>query len=434
MLILKNVQNFIKGKNAPAQHAATQQSANVKLVSDNPTIAREEKFCAQNYHPLPVVLTKGEGVWLWDDQGQKYLDMMSAYSAVSHGHANPRILKAMMAQASKLSVCSRAFHADNLGQFLEKLCAVTKLDMALPMNTGAEAVETAVKAARQWGYVVKKIPENKAEIIVMGGNFHGRTTTVISFSTEAGYRKNFGPFTPGFVPVAYGDIEAVKAAITPNTAAILLEPIQGEAGIVVPPEGFLKELRKICDAQNVLLILDEIQSGLGRTGKMFAFEHEGIRPDGLILGKALGGGVFPVSAFVGTKAVMELFKPGSHGSTFGGNPLAAAIGYEALCSLEEDGLVENSATLGAYMMEQLRGINSPLIREVRGKGLWLGVDFDPEKIAARKVCEVLKTKGVLSKETHETVVRLAPPLVIKKEQVDFALDKIRETLRELQTV
>lgn len=399
-------------------------------VQQSEAIAREDKYCAHNYHPLPVVLVKGEGVWLWDEHGNKYLDMMSAYSAVSHGHSNPRIVRALTEQAGKLAIASRAFHSDTLGPFLEKLCAVTGLDMALPMNTGAEAVETAVKAARQWGYVVKGIPQDQAEVIVAGGNFHGRTTTVISFSTEADYRKNFGPFTPGFKIAPFGDAEAFAAMITPNTCAIMVEPIQGEAGIVVPPAGFLTRLRQICDENNILLIFDEIQSGLGRTGKMFAHTHENIKPDGLILGKALGGGVFPVSAFVATHAVMDLFKPGSHGSTFGGNPLGSAVGLEALVSLEEDGLVENSAQLGAYMLDQLRGFNSPLVRDVRGRGLWIGVDFDPSKIAARKICERLMEKGVLSKETHETVVRFAPPLVITKEQIDFALEKFRETLNE----
>lgn len=341
------------------------------------TIAHENQYVAPNYHPLPVVLQRGEGLYLWDQEGKKYLDMMSAYSAVSCGHAHPRM------------------------------------------------------AARLWGYSVKGIPENAAEIIVAEGNFHGRTTTVISFSTEADYRKNFGPFTPGFLAVPFGDLKAIEASITPNTAAILIEPIQGEAGIKTPPEGFLRDLRALCDKHNVLLILDEVQSGLGRTGKMFCYQHENILPDLLVLGKALGGGLLPVSAVVGKRAVINLFKPGSHGSTFGGNPLAAAVGLESLQVLEEEGMVENSARLGEYMLNQLRGINSPLIRDVRGKGLWIGVDFDPARVPARKICEMLMTRGILSKDTHETVVRFAPPLTITQSEIDWCLDQFREVLREV---
>ncbi len=395
-------------------------------------IAHENKYVAHNYHPLPVMLTKGEGVWLWDQEGRKYLDMMSAYSAVSHGHAHPRLLKALSHQAETLAICSRAYHTDRLAGFAEKLVEATGLDMVLPMNTGAEAVETAIKAARLWGYAVKKIPENKAEIIVAEGNFHGRTTTIIGFSSEVSYKKNFGPFTPGFAIVPYGDIKAIAESITPETCAVLLEPIQGEAGIRMPPEGFLRDLRALCTEKNVLLILDEVQSGLGRTGKMFCFQHENAKPDLLILGKALGGGLLPVSAVVGKKEVMELFQPGSHGSTFGGNPLAAAVGAEALAVLEDEGLVANSAILGEYMLEHLRGINSPLIRTVRGRGLWIGVDFDPARVAARLVCEKLMEKGVLSKETHDTVVRFAPPLIITREQIDWALERFHEVLRELE--
>lgn len=394
-------------------------------------IAEEAKSVAYNYKPLPVMLHRGEGLYLWDRDGRKYLDMMSAYSAVSHGHSHPRILKALTEQAGTLAMCSRAFHTDTLAPFAEKLCRMAGLDMMLPMNTGAEAVETAIKAARLWGYQSKKIPENRAEIIVASGNFHGRTTTVVSFSSEPGYKKDFGPFTPGFVMTPYGDIDAIAAAIKPETCAVLLEPIQGEAGIILPPDGFLQKLRALCDAQNVLLVLDEVQSGLGRTGKNFAFQHEGIRPDLLILGKALGGGVLPVSAVVGTKAVMELFKPGSHGSTFGGNPLAARVGYEALCVLEDDNLTDNSATLGAYMKAEIEKIQSPLIRAVRGRGLWIGVDFKPEKIAARTVCEMLMARGILSKETHETVVRFAPPLTITQKEIDWCLDQLKAVLAEL---
>ena len=394
-------------------------------------IDRENKVAAHNYNPIPVLLTRAEGVYCWDIDGKKYLDMMSAYSAVSIGHSHPRVVEKLTSQARTLAMTSRAYHTDTLAPYMEKLVDMTGLDQMLPMNTGAEAVETAVKAARQWGYAVKKIPEDKAEIIVAEGNFHGRTTTVISFSTEPAYRKNFGPFTPGFKAVPFGSIEAIAAAITPNTCAVLMEPIQGEAGIKVPYNGFLRDLRRLCDDKNVLLVLDEVQSGLGRTGKMFCFQHENILPDVLILGKALGGGLLPVSAIVGTKEVMGLFVPGSHGSTFGGNPLAAAVGLEALHVLEEEGMVSNSAILGDYLLDQFRGLNSPLIREVRGKGLWIGVDFDPAKVSARKVCEKLMEKGILSKETHETVVRFAPPLTITREQIDWALDRFREVLREI---
>ncbi len=406
-----------------------QESAN---GSSQQAIEHESHYVAKNYKPLPVLLTRAEGVYAWDMEGKRYLDMMSAYSAVSLGHSHPRIIKVLTEQAKTLAMTSRAYHSNTLGPFMEKLCKVTGLDLALPMNTGAEAVETAVKAARQWGYMVKKIPQDQAEIIVASGNFHGRTTTIISFSTEADYRKNFGPFTPGFKAVPFNDIKAIAAAITPNTCAVLMEPIQGEAGIKVPSKGFLSDLRKLCTDKNVLLIMDEVQSGLGRTGKMFAFQHENIMPDLLILGKALGGGILPVSAVVGTKAVMGLFVPGSHGSTFGGNPLACAVGLEALNVLEEEGMVENSAILGDYMLTQLRGINSPLIREVRGRGLWIGVDFEPKKVSARTVCEKMMAKGILSKETHETVVRFAPPLTITKEQIDGAIATFKEILRELE--
>ena len=398
------------------------------------TIDKENTFCAHNYHPLPVVLTKGEGIWLWDDQGKKYLDMMSAYSAVSHGHTHPKLLKALTDQASELAITSRAFHTDKLAPFLEKICHVSGMDMALPMNTGAEAVETGVKAARLWGYKVKGIPKDKAEIIVAEENFHGRTTTVISFSSDEEYRDGFGPFTPGFKIVPYGDIQAMKDAVTENTCAILVEPIQGEAGVNVPPEGYLKDLRTLCDDENVLLMLDEIQSGLGRTGKTFCFEHEGIKPDGLMLGKALGGGMMPVSCFLARRDVMELFVPGSHGSTFGGNPLAAAVALEALNLLEEENLVDNSAELGAYMLDEISKIPTALIREVRGKGLWIGVDFDPEHITAREICERLQEKGILSKETHHTVVRFAPPLVITREEIDWTLEQFKDVIRDVETL
>jgi ornithine--oxo-acid transaminase len=378
-----------------------------------------------------VVLARGKGAHLWDTSGRRYIDMMSAYSAASHGHGHPRILAALKAQAERLAVPSRAYYNERLGPFLEKLCELTGLDAALPMNTGAEAVETAVKAARRWGYRVKGIARDRAEIVVAAGNFHGRTTTVTSFSTEPDYRDGFGPFTPGFRAVPFGDLEAFERAITPDTAAVLVEPIQGEAGIVVPPKGFLAGLRRICDAQRVLLILDEVQSGLGRTGAWFAFQHEGIRPDGIILGKALGGGVLPVSAFVGTRELMDVFTPGSHGSTFGGNPLAAAVGLEALNVIRDEGLVEKSRVLGARMLARLAAINSPALKDVRGRGLWVGAEIDPAVASAREACERLLAKGVLSKETHRTVVRLAPPLVIACEDLDWALDRFEEVLHEL---
>lgn len=395
-------------------------------------IENEGKFVAPNYHPLPVILAHGEGVHLWDQDGKKYLDMMSAYSAVSLGHSHPRIVRKLVEQANDLAMCSRAYHTAPLAAFAEKLAQVTGLDMVLPMNTGAEAVETAVKAARQWGYVVKKIPDDAAEIIVAQGNFHGRTTTITSFSTEPDYRQNFGPFTPGFRAVPFDDVRAIEAAITPNTCAVLIEPVQGEAGIVVPREGYLQELRRICTQRNVLLILDEVQSGLGRTGRMLAYQHENILPDAVILGKALGGGLLPVSAVVGTREVMSLFKPGCHGSTFGGNPLATTVALESLKVMEEEGLVSNSEILGKYMIEQLRGINSPLIRAVRGKGLWIGVDFDPAKVSGRKICEKLMERGILSKETHQTVVRFAPPLIITRAQIDWCLEQFRDVLREVE--
>jgi ornithine--oxo-acid transaminase len=391
----------------------------------------ENRYSAKNYAPLPVVLARGKGAHLWDTAGRRYVDMMSAYSAASHGHAHPRILAALNAQAESLAVPSRAYYSERLGPFLKELCELTGLDAALPMNTGAEAVETAVKAARRWGYRVKGIARDRAEIIVAAGNFHGRTTTVTSFSTEPDYRDGFGPFTPGFRAVAFGDLEAVARAITPDTAAVLVEPIQGEAGVIVPPKGYLPGLRRLCDAHRVLLILDEVQSGLGRTGAWFAFQHEGVRPDGLILGKALGGGVLPVSAFVATREVMDVFTPGSHGSTFGGNPLAAAVGLEAINVIRDEGLVEKSRVLGERMLARLRAIDSPALKDVRGRGLWAGAEIDPAVASAREACERLLAKGVLSKETHRTVVRLAPPLVISCEDLDWALDRFEDVLREL---
>lgn len=394
----------------------------------------ENQYCAHNYHPLPVVLSRGEGVYVWDENGKKYLDMMSAYSAVSHGHANPRLVAALKKQAETLCIVSRAFYTDKLGPFLKLACEITGQDMALPMNTGAEAVETAVKAARRWGYESKGIEQDKAEIITCTGNFHGRTTTIISFSDEAEYQKNFGPLTPGFKIVEYGDADALEKMITPNTAAFLVEPIQGEGGIVIPPKGYLKKCQEICKKHNVLLIADEIQTGLGRTGKMLACDHEDVVPDGLILGKALGGGILPVSMFLARKEVMDIFVPGTHGSTFGGNPLAAAVGTEALNILVEEKLPERSMEMGNYMMGELGKLNSPLISSIRGSGLFIGIEIDPAVGSAREICEHLMERGLLSKETHETVVRLAPPLVISRDEIDWAVVQIKEVLQEMDEI
>lgn len=401
-------------------------------MSNQSRMDLENRYGAENYLPLPVVLDRGDGAWLWDVEGNKYLDMMSAYSAVSHGHGHPRLLKALNDQASKLAIVSRAFHAEPLGPFLEKLCEISGMDRALPMNTGAEAVETAIKAARRWGYRVKGIAKDKAEIIVADGNFHGRTTTIVGFSSEAEYKADFGPFTPGFVSVPFGDIDAMRKAITPNTAAVMVEPMQGEAGIIEPPSGWLKDLRALTSEQNVLLILDEIQTGLGRTGKMFAHDHECITPDGLILGKALGGGLMPVSGFLSREDVMAQFDPGSHGSTFGGNPLGAAVGLEALNVLLDENLTERSARLGQVLKQAMQDMGSPLIIDVRGKGLWIGVEIDPSLCEARTVCERLMARGILSKETHETVVRLAPPLVIEEADLNWAIEEFRAVIAELE--
>ena len=400
----------------------------------NKRIELEARYCAHNYHPLPVVLTRGEGVYLWDDDGKKYLDMMSAYSAVSHGHAHPRLVDLVKEQVGRLNIVSRAFHTDRLGPFLERACELTGLDMALPMNTGAEAVETAIKAARKWAYTVKGVPKDQAEIIACAGNFHGRTIAIVAMSDEPQYQEGFGPFPPGFRQVEYGNIEALKAAITPNTAAFIVEPIQGEGGIVMPPEGFVRAAAELCREHNVLFIADEIQTGLGRTGKLITCMHEGVVPDGLILGKALGGGVLPVSMFLARRDVMEVFRPGDHGSTFGGNPLGAAVGLEALNILVDEKLPERSAEMGAYLKSELETIRSPLIAEIRGKGLFIGIEIDPKLGSARAVCEALMERGLLSKETHETVVRLAPPLIISKEQIDWAVTQIREVLAEMDSV
>ncbi|MCH8308411.1 MAG: ornithine--oxo-acid transaminase, partial [Proteobacteria bacterium] len=380
----------------------------------NSPIELEQRYCAQNYLPLPVVLTRGEGVFVWDDEGNKYLDMMSAYSAVSHGHANPRLVKVAQEQLARLNIVSRAYHTDNLGPFLQRACELTGMDMALPMNTGAEGVETALKAARKWAYEVKGVAPDAAEIIACTGNFHGRTIAIIAMSDEEQYRRGFGPFPPGFILAEYGNLQSLEEKITPNTAAFLVEPVQGEAGIVVPPAGYLKACEQLCRKHNVLLIADEIQTGLGRTGKLLACEHEGVKPDGLILGKALGGGILPVSLFLAKREVMRVFTPGDHGSTFGGNPLAAAVGLEALNILVEDDLSACSASMGDYMLTKLRKLDSPMIKEIRGLGLFIGLEIDPALSTAREVCERLMQRGILSKETHDTVVRLAPPLTISR--------------------
>lgn len=384
-----------------------------------------EKYGANNYNPLPIVISEAEGVWVHDPDGNKYLDMLAAYSAVNQGHRHPKIIQALKDQADRATLTSRAFHNDQLGTWYEKVCQLSGMEMALPINTGAEAVETAIKAARRWAYDVKGVENNKAEIIAMNGNFHGRTLGATSLSSEATYRRGYGPLLDGINLVDYGDIEQIKAAINDNTAAVLVEPIQGEAGIIIPEEGFLKELRQVCDENNVLFIADEIQAGLGRTGKMFATEWEDVKPDMYILGKALGGGVFPISCVLSSREVLGVFNPGSHGSTFGGNPLACAVSIAALEVLEEENLVERAQELGKYFMDELKKIDNPAIVEVRGKGLFIGVELNE---AARPFCEALKEEGLLCKETHRTVIRFAPPLTITKEELDWALDKVRKVL------
>ena len=402
------------------------------MQSQEELIKKELESSAKNYKPLPVVLSKGKGVWLWDTDGNKYLDMMSAYSAVSHGHAHPELVKVLHRQSELLGITSRAFYTNTLGPFLQKLLDISGLEVALPMNTGAEAVETAIKAARRWAYKTKGVEANKAEIIVVEGNFHGRTTTIISFSSDNESKENFGPYTPGFKKIKYNDLDSLKNAITKNTAALLVEPIQGEAGIIIPDKEWLPEVRKICTANKMLLILDEIQSGLGRTGEMFAFEHSSIRPDGLILGKALGGGLLPISCFISTSEVMQWFVPGSHGSTFGGYPLAAAIGRRSLELIEEEGLVENSNKQGTYFLEELKKIESPILKEIRGKGLWIGVEINTKIIDGRSICKLLLKKGILSKETHESTIRFAPPLIIEKKEIDWAVQAFKDTLKEIE--
>lgn len=384
-------------------------------------IGQTERYGARNYHPLPIVISKAEGVWVEDPSGKKYLDMLSAYSALNHGHRHPKIIQALKDQADKVTLTSRAFHSDNLGEFYEKLAGLTGKSRILPMNTGAEAVETAIKAIRRWAYRVKQVPAGQAEIIVCEGNFHGRTITVTSFSSAEEYRNDFGPFTPGFRIVPYGDLEALRQAITPNTAAFLVEPIQGEAGILMPPDGYLRAALELCRENRVLLAADEIQTGFGRTGKLFASDWEGVKPDLYILGKALGGGVFPISAVAADDDILGVFNPGSHGSTFGGNPMACAVAIAAMDVLQEEKLTERSAELGAYFQARLMEISHPAVKEVRGRGLFIGLEL---KEPARPYCEKLMELGILCKETHETTIRFAPPLVISKEQLDWAMNRI----------
>ena len=391
-------------------------------------IAMEDKFGAHNYHPLDLVITKAEGIWVEDVEGNRYMDCLAAYSAVNQGHCHPRLLKVFRSQAAKVTLTSRAFRNDQLPGFYKTLTEMTGYQRALPMNSGAEAVETAIKAARKWGYKIKGIKKDKAEIIVCANNFHGRTTTIVGFSTEDQYKDGFGPFTPGFTVIPFGDTKALEAAITPNTCAFMVEPIQGEAGIIIPPKGFLKKAADLCKKNNVLLIVDEIQSGLGRTGKMFAHEWEGVRPDGLIVGKALSGGFYPVSAFLADDEVMSVFNPGDHGSTFGGNPLGCAVADEALKVIVEEKLVENSLKQGTYFMERLGKVKAKSIKTVRGTGLWIGLVLDRP---ARPYCEALMAEGMLCKETHETVIRIAPPLTIKKKDVDWAMKKIEKVFKAL---
>ncbi len=388
----------------------------------------EEKYGAHNYHPLDVVINKAEGVWVYDVEGKKYLDCLAAYSAVNQGHCHPRITNALKTQADKVTLTSRAFRNDQLPLLYKELAELTGYKMVLPMNSGAEAVETALKAARKWSYKVKGIKENEAEIITCENNFAGRTISIISFSTVDQYKDGFGPFTPGFKVIPYGDEAALEKAITKNTAAFIVEPIQGEGGVIVPPEGYLKKAYDICKKNNVLFIADEIQSGLGRSGKLFAFEYENIRPDVVIIGKALSGGFYPVSAVLSDSEVLGVFNPGDHGSTFGGNPLAAAIARESIKVLIEENLIENSFKLGNYFRDQLREIKSKHVKEIRGKGLFIGVELKPEAKGARRFCEALMDKGILCKETHENVIRFAPPLVIKKDEIDWAIKHVAEVL------
>jgi len=394
-------------------------------------IELEERYGAHNYHPLDVVIARAEGAWVWDVEGRKYMDFLAAYSAVNQGHCHPRLVKVMEEQVKRVTLTSRAFRNDQLGPFCEELTKMTGFHRVLPMNTGAEAVETAIKAARKWGYTVKGIPTDEAEILVFAGNFHGRTTTIVGFSSDEEYRFGFGPFTPGFRILPYGDIDAVKAAMNNKVAAILVEPIQGEAGIVIPPEGFLRGLREITTEHRALLVVDEIQSGLGRTGKLFAYEHEGIRPDIVIIGKALSGGMYPVSAILADDEVMGVFHPGEHGSTYGGNPLGAAVAREALKVLVDEDMVRKSAENGAYFLELLQAVDSPHVKVVRGRGLWIAIELNDQAGGARRFCEALQEEGMLCKETHSTVIRVAPPLTIGRDEIDWAVERIAKVLTTL---
>ncbi|MBL7064126.1 MAG: ornithine--oxo-acid transaminase [Anaerolineae bacterium] len=403
----------------------------MNMLNTQDYVALEDRYNAHNYQPLDVVITRAERVWVWDVEGRKYLDCLSAYSALNQGHCHPRIVQAMVEQAPRLALTSRAFRNDQLPLLAQELCELTGYEMMLPMNSGAEAVETAIKAARKWGYVVKGVPDDQAEIIACTGNFHGRTITIITFSPDEQYRDGFGPFTPGFKLIPYGDTGALERAITPHTVAFLVEPIQGEGGVVVPPEGYIRRGREICTRHDVLMVADEIQTGLGRTGKLLACEHEGVRPDVVTLGKALSGGMYPVSAVLSSREVLGVFGPGDHGSTFGGNPLACAVAREALKVIVDEHLCERSAKLGGYLMARLRDIQSRHVALVRGQGLFVGIVLKPRAGGARRFCEALKERGVLAKDTHGNVIRLAPPLVITQEELDWALERIEEVLTTL---
>jgi ornithine--oxo-acid transaminase len=391
-------------------------------------IELEERYGAKNYKPLDVVLERGEGIWVWDVEGRKYMDCLSSYSAVNQGHCHPRIVEALTQQAGRITLTSRAFRNDQLGLFYQEICTLTNSHMVLPMNSGAEAVETVIKAVRKWGYREKGVPSDKAQVIVCANNFHGRTITIVGFSTEKQYRDGFGPFTPGFVVIPFGDADALERAITPNTVGFLVEPIQGEAGIIIPPAGYLKSAREICSKNNVPLILDEIQTGLGRTGRLLAEMHEGIEADVSLVGKALSGGLYPISAILSNKDVLGVFMPGDHGSTFGGNPLACAVARTALKVLIDEKMIENSEKMGRYFLDALKKIKSPHVREVRGRGLFIGVELEAVAGGARKFCEALMSRGILCKETHENVIRFAPPLIVEKQDLDWALERIEDVL------
>jgi ornithine--oxo-acid transaminase len=407
----------------------TQTVETARPLSSAEILELEERYGAHNYHPLDIVITRGEGASVWDVEGKRYLDFLAAYSAVNQGHCHPRLIRVLAEQASRLTLCSRAFRNDQLGRLCEEISLLTGFQRFLPMNSGAEAVETAIKLARKWGQTVKGVPAGESEILVFHNNFHGRTTTIVGFSSNDQYREGFGPFAGGFRLLPYGDADAVEAAMSPRTIGVLVEPIQGEGGIIVPPDGYLRRLRELTDRSGILLLADEIQSGLGRTGALFAFEHEGIRPDLVVVGKALSGGFYPVSGILADDALMEVFKPGDHGSTFGGNPLGAAVAREALRVLVEEKLIERSAKLGAWALERLRAIDSPHIAEVRGRGLWIGVELKPEAGGARRFCEMLAAEGILCKETHTHVIRVSPPLSISQPELDWALERFEKVLR-----